>query len=182
MIKLNNLTLRFILAATFLLVNCSLFAQSSQNPQSRPAWNNPAIPNTGNPAMVKPSVPAGETLHPHGHTGTQPSDTVKAVLSHRGIMLKKHLQIGVIKGALTQDQADGKLQDWLKAKTAKIEAKRDKLSQSKEATAKARKEAESKIREARAEAIRKKAQVAAEAAAAPPAEGAPAAEAQETQA
>ena len=76
MIKLNNLTLRFILAATFLLVNCSLFAQSSQNPQSRPAWNNPAIPNTGNPAMVKPSVPAGETLHPHGHTGTQPSDTV----------------------------------------------------------------------------------------------------------
>ena len=114
--------------------------------------------------------------------GAQPSDTVKAVLSHRGIMLKKHLQIGVIKGALTQEQADGKLQDWLKAKTVKIEAKRDKLSQSKEATAKARKEAESKIREARAEAIRKKAQVAAEAAAAPPAEGAPAAEAQETQA
>jgi small subunit ribosomal protein S16 len=113
--------------------------------------------------------------------GAQPSDTVKAVLSHRGIMLKKHLQIGVIKGALTQEQADSKLQDWLKAKTAKIEAKRDKLSQSKEATAKARKEAESKIREARAEAIRKKAQVAAEAAAAP-AEGAPAAETQETQA
>jgi len=113
--------------------------------------------------------------------GAQPSDTVKAVLSYRGIMLKKHLQIGVIKGALTQDQADGKLQDWLKSKTAKIEAKRDKLSQSKEATAKARKEAESKIREARAEAIRKKAQVAAEAAAAQPAEGAPAAETQETQ-
>src|SRR5688572_21060413 len=114
--------------------------------------------------------------------GAQPSDTVKAVLSHRGIMLKKHLQIGVIKGALTQDQADNKLQDWLKSKTSKIEAKRDKLSQSKEATAKARKEAESKIREARAEAIRKKAQVAAEAEAAPPAEGAPAAETQETQA
>ncbi|HET9053086.1 MAG TPA: 30S ribosomal protein S16, partial [Cyclobacteriaceae bacterium] len=29
--------------------------------------------------------------------GAQPSDTVKAVLSYRGIMLKKHLQIGVIK-------------------------------------------------------------------------------------
>jgi len=113
--------------------------------------------------------------------GAQPSDTVKAVLSHRGIMLKKHLQIGVIKGALTQDQADNKLQDWLKSKTAKVEAKRDKLSQSKEATAKARKEAESKIKEARAEAIRKKAQVAAESAAAQPAEGAPAAETQETQ-
>jgi len=117
--------------------------------------------------------------------GAQPSDTVKAVLSYRGIMLKKHLQIGVIKGALTQEQADTKLQDWVKSKTATIEAKRDKLSQSKEANAKARKQAETKIREARAEAIRKKAQVveAAAAAAPQPAEGeAPAAETQEAQA
>jgi small subunit ribosomal protein S16 len=115
--------------------------------------------------------------------GAQPSDTVKAVLSYRGIMLKKHLQIGVIKGAMTQEQADTKLQDWIKSKTAKIDAKRDKLSQSKEAIAKARKQAESKVREARAEAIRKKAQVVEAAAAPQPAEGeAPAAEAQETQA
>jgi small subunit ribosomal protein S16 len=118
--------------------------------------------------------------------GAQPSDTVKAVLSYRGIMLKKHLQIGVIKGAVTQEQADSKLQEWLQAKTAKIESKRDKLSQSKESIAKARKEAETKIKEARAEAIRKKAQVveaAPEAAAEQPAEGeGPAAETQETQA
>ena len=116
--------------------------------------------------------------------GAQPSDTVKAMLSYRGIMLKKHLQIGVIKGALTQDQADAKLQEWLNAKTAKIESKRDKLSQSKEAIAKARKEAETKIREARAEAIRKKAQVIEAAPAAEqPAEGeAPAAETQDAQA
>ncbi len=116
--------------------------------------------------------------------GAQPSDTVKAVLSHRGIMLRKHLQIGVIKGAITQEQADSKLQEWLKAKAAKIESSRDKLSQNKEAIAKARKEAESKIREARAEAIRKKAIVAEEAAPAEqPAEAeAPAAESQEPQA
>jgi small subunit ribosomal protein S16 len=114
--------------------------------------------------------------------GAQPSDTVKALLSTRGIMLKKHLQIGVIKGALTQDQADNKLQDWLKSKTTKLESTRDKLSQSKEALAKARKDAETKIKEARAEAIRKKAQVQ-EAPAAQPAEGeAPAAETQEAQA
>lgn len=114
--------------------------------------------------------------------GAQPSDTVKTVLSVRGIMLKKHLQIGVIKGALTQEQADGKLQDWVKAKTAKIESSRDKLTQSKEATAKARKEAETRVKEARAEAIRKKAQVV-EAQAAQPAEGeAPAAAPEEAQA
>src|SRR5688572_14549514 len=105
--------------------------------------------------------------------GAQPSDTVKAMLSYRGIMLKKHLQIGVIKGALTQEQADAKLQDWLKTKVTKIEGKRDKLSQSKEANAKARREAETKIKEARAEAIRKKAIVPEP----PPAEPAPESEA-----
>src|SRR5690606_21754811 len=105
--------------------------------------------------------------------GAQPSDTVKAMLSYRGILLKKHLQIGVIKGAITQEQADAKLADWIKAKEAKIQAKRDNLTQSKQAQAKARKEAESKVREARAEAIRKKQEAAAAAEqAAPAAEGA----------
>ncbi len=116
--------------------------------------------------------------------GAQPSDTVKAMLSYRGIMMKKHLQIGVIKGALTQEQADKKLADWMTSKENKIQAKKDKLSQSKQARAKARKEAETKVKEARAEAIRKKQQVAAEAAQAAPAaaEGeAPAAENVEAQ-
>jgi small subunit ribosomal protein S16 len=115
--------------------------------------------------------------------GAQPSDTVKAMLSYRGVMLKKHLQIGVVKGAITQEQADAKLADWLKAKENKIQTKRDTLSQSKQAQAKARKEAETKIREARAEAIRKKQIVAEEAAAAPaPAEAeTPAAEGTEAQ-
>jgi small subunit ribosomal protein S16 len=116
--------------------------------------------------------------------GAQPSDTVKAMLSYRGIMMKKHLQIGVIKGAMTQEQADGKLAEWLKSKEAKIEAKRDKATQSKDAIAKARKAAETKIKEARTEAIRKKAEVAAQAPAVAEAEPsaepeAPAAEATE---
>jgi len=93
--------------------------------------------------------------------GAQPSDTVKAMLSYRGIMLKKHLQIGVIKGAITQEQADTKLAAWLKDKDAKIADKHSKVTQSKEADVKARKAAETKIKEARAEAIRKKAEVAA---------------------
>src|SRR6188474_2337164 len=56
--------------------------------------------------------------------GAQPSDTVKAMLSYRGIMLKKHLQIGVVKGAITQEQADGKLADWVKSKEEKTTAKK----------------------------------------------------------
>lgn len=118
--------------------------------------------------------------------GAQPTDTVKAMLSVRGIMLKKHLQIGVNKGALTQEQADAKLADWLKSKETKVQSTLDKLSQSKQADAKARKDAETKVREARAEAIRKKAEVAAQAAVAAPAESegeaAPAAEAPEAEA
>lgn len=112
--------------------------------------------------------------------GAQPSDTVKAMLSYRGIMLKKHLQIGVIKGALTQEQADSKLADWVKSKEVKIQSKRDTLSQGKQAQAKARKEAETKVKEARAEAIRKKQQVVAEAPAAAPTEEATEAPAAET--
>lgn len=91
--------------------------------------------------------------------GAQPSDTVKAMLSYRGILMRKHLQIGVAKGAISQEEADRKLTEWKQAKTAKIQNKKDNLSQVKQASAKARKEAETKIKEARAEAIRKKAQV-----------------------
>ncbi len=106
--------------------------------------------------------------------GAQPSDTVKAMLSYRGIMMRKHLQIGVVKGAISQEEADRKLNEWKEAKTAKIQNKKDTLSEAKQADAKARKAAETKVKEARAEAIKKKAQVieaaATEQAAAPVAE------------
>ena len=104
--------------------------------------------------------------------GAQPTDTVKAMLSYRGIMLKKHLQIGVNKGAITQEQADQKFNDWKQAKEGKITGKVDNLAQKKADDAKARLAAETKVKEARAEAISKKNVV--------PAEEAPAADATET--
>lgn len=102
--------------------------------------------------------------------GAQPTDTVRVMLSSRGVMLRRHLQIGVLKGALTQEQADAKLDEWLKVRDEKLQASSQQAAQTKEAQARARKEAESKVREARAEAIRKKAEAAiaaAEAAEAP---------------
>jgi small subunit ribosomal protein S16 len=113
--------------------------------------------------------------------GAQPSEVVKAMLSYRGIMMRKHLQIGVVKGAINQEAADKKLADWKQEKDAKIQSKRDNLTKSKHDAAKARKDAESKVREARAEAIRKKAEAAA-AAEAPAAEGEAAPAAENTQA
>jgi small subunit ribosomal protein S16 len=116
---------------------------------------------TYNPLTVPASIVLNDDRAFHWlMNGAQPSDTVKAMLSYRGIMLKKHLQIGVVKGAITQEQADGKLAEWVKSKDAKIQAKHDTLAQSKQAQAKARKEAETKVKEARAEAIKKKQQVA----------------------
>jgi small subunit ribosomal protein S16 len=113
--------------------------------------------------------------------GAQPSDVVRAMLSYRGIMLKRHLQIGVDKGAITQDQADQKLAGWKTSKEAQIQSKRENLTKSKQDLAKARRDAESKVREARAEAIRKKAEAAA-AAPAPAESEAAAAPAEEAQA
>ena len=85
--------------------------------------------------------------------GAQPTDTVKAMLSYRGVMLKKHLQIGVIKGAMTQEEADKKFEAWLKDKEAKIQGKIDRLSKDKDAKKKAALEAEAKVNKARQEAI-----------------------------
>ncbi len=63
--------------------------------------------------------------------GAQPTDTVKAMLSYRGVMLKKHLQIGVLKGAITQEQADAKFDAWLNEKDAKIAGKADSINKAK---------------------------------------------------
>ena len=92
--------------------------------------------------------------------GAQPTDTVKAMLSYRGIMMKKHLQIGVLKGAITQEDADKKFEIWLAEKEAKIQGKVEKLSASKASEAKARLAAEKKVSDARAEAIAAKKKVA----------------------
>src|SRR5689334_13792196 len=88
---------------------------------------------TYNPLTVPATIEINDDRAFHWvMNGAQPSDTVKAMLSYRGILLKKHLQIGVIKGALTQEQADAKLADWLKGKDAKTQAKSEKISQSKQ--------------------------------------------------
>ncbi|MFC4875042.1 30S ribosomal protein S16 [Negadavirga shengliensis] len=102
--------------------------------------------------------------------GAQPTDTVKAMLSYRGVMLKKHLQIGVVKGAITQEQADEKFQAWLEDKEKAIAAKVDRITQAKDSAKKAALEAEAAKNQARLDAIKKREEEAAAAAAAEEAE------------
>lgn len=89
---------------------------------------------TANPAIIDLNLDkAVQWLH----NGAQPTDTARAILSYKGALLKHHLDGGVRKGALTQEQADAKLAKWLEEKVGKVDAKKDGLSK-KQAEAKAK--------------------------------------------
>ncbi|HLP63556.1 30S ribosomal protein S16 [Flavobacterium sp.] len=89
---------------------------------------------TANPAIIDLNLDkAVQWLH----NGAQPTDTARAILSYKGALLKHHLDGGVRKGALTQEQADAKLAKWLEEKAGKVDAKKDGLSK-KQAEAKAK--------------------------------------------
>ncbi|WP_345949461.1 MULTISPECIES: 30S ribosomal protein S16 [unclassified Mucilaginibacter] len=85
--------------------------------------------------------------------GAQPTDTCRAILSYKGVLYKKHLQGGVKKGALTQDQADTKFAAWLDQKEEKITGKKTNLNSVKDESRKAALAAEAKKNEDRAAAI-----------------------------
>jgi len=88
--------------------------------------------------------------------GAQPTDTCRAILSYKGVLMKKHLLEGVKKGAFDEAEAERRFQIWLKEKEAKIQAKIDKLNDEKSSAKKATLEQEAKINAERAEALAKK--------------------------
>jgi len=85
--------------------------------------------------------------------GAQPTDTARAILSYRGVMMKKHLLEGVRKGALTEEQAEAKYEAWLSDKESKIGANVKAIAEKKAADKTARLAAESEVNKARATAI-----------------------------
>ena len=119
-------------------------------------------PNT-NPATINYD---GDRAFYWVMNGAQPTETVRAMLAYRGVLLRRHLQLGVTKGALTQEVADQRYNEWLDAKNAKIEAKKTGLVDTKAEARKQQLAAETKVKEARTEALAKK-QAAALAAATP---------------
>lgn len=90
-------------------------------------------PNT-NPATIDLNVDSAVKWL---HNGAQPTDTARAILSYKGALLKHHLDGGVRKGALTQEQADAKLTAWLETKAGKVDVKKENLSKA-QADAKAK--------------------------------------------
>ena len=86
--------------------------------------------------------------------GAQPTDTARNILSYKGALLKNHLKNGVIKGALTEEQAEEKFQVWLNEKSSSIDNKKSSLDKEAELNKKKALELEKEVsakRKAKAE-------------------------------
>ncbi len=110
-------------------------------------------PNT-NPASIELNIDHSVTWL---QNGAQPSDTARAILSYKGVLLKHHLLGGVRKGALTEEQVEEKFNAWLADKEQTIANKiggLDKAKADAKATAlKAEKEVNAKREAAAAAAL-----------------------------
>jgi len=89
-------------------------------------------------------------------TGAQPTDTVRNLLSDKGVYMMKHLLGGVKKGAFSQDEADNRFQAWMKSKEASISQMKSKVSEKAIADKKAALDAEAAVNKAKAEEVAKK--------------------------
>jgi small subunit ribosomal protein S16 len=85
--------------------------------------------------------------------GAQPTDTTRTLLSHKGVMYKHHLNGGIAKGALTQEQADTKFAAWIDGKDGKTQSHKDGLLAAKQDAKNAALIEETKKKDAMAAAI-----------------------------
>lgn len=84
---------------------------------------------TTNPAQIDLDVDSAVKWL---QNGAQPTDTARAILSYKGALMKNHLIGGVRKGALTEEQAEAKFNEWLDQKSGSIDHKKATLSDAKE--------------------------------------------------
>jgi len=85
--------------------------------------------------------------------GAEMTDTARSILSKEGVLLMNHLNGGVRKGALTEEQAEAKFEAWKKENGAKGDAIVKTLAETKVADQKKAFAAETKIKEDRAAAL-----------------------------
>jgi small subunit ribosomal protein S16 len=90
------------------------------------------------------------------NNGAQPTDTCRRILSYKGVLLRKHLQEGVKKGAITQEVADQKWSAWVAEKDNKLSSKVSQIAQSSRDAKKAAVAQEAKVNEARAAELAKR--------------------------
>ena len=89
-------------------------------------------------------------------TGAEPTETVEAILKYTGVAYMHHLIKGVAKGAMTEEQAQAKFEEWKTVKTGKIESAKNDLGLKAKTEDKKRLAAEVKVNQAKADALAKK--------------------------
>ena len=109
-------------------------------------------PNTNPATIVLDSERALAWLK----VGAQLTLVTRRILSYEGVLLRDHLDGGVAKGALTQEQADQKWNEWKAQRDAKVNAKKEGLAKDAQKKAKDVIAAEAKVAAAKAEALAKK--------------------------
>ena len=90
------------------------------------------------------------------NVGAQPTDTVRTILSKEGVLLMKHLQGGVKKGAFDEAEAQRRFDAWKSKKQADADAFKASLDSKSEQAAKQRLEDEQAKNKAKAEVVAKK--------------------------
>ena len=85
--------------------------------------------------------------------GAQPSDTVRALLSYKGVMMKKHLLAGVAKGAFSEEEAEKRFSTWMEGKDKEVADKKSGLEKAALDAEKAALDAEKVKSEERAQAL-----------------------------
>jgi small subunit ribosomal protein S16 len=88
--------------------------------------------------------------------GALPTDTCRAILSYKGVLMKKHLLEGVKKGAFDEAEATKRFEEWTKQNEAKIEAKKSNLEKSQDDELGKKLAVEKRINEARAAKLAKR--------------------------
>ena len=82
--------------------------------------------------------------------GAQPTDTARAILSYKGVLLKHHLLGGLHKGALTEEQVEEKFNAWMAEKEKAVADKVGGLDKVKAEARAAALKAEKEVNEKRA--------------------------------
>jgi small subunit ribosomal protein S16 len=90
------------------------------------------------------------------NNGAQPTETCRNILSHEGVLLKKHLLEGVKKGAFSETEAETRFEKWKNEKQSKTEAIINEATKRKNELARKQKDVEAKAKEAKEKQVAKK--------------------------
>jgi small subunit ribosomal protein S16 len=90
------------------------------------------------------------------NNGAQPTETCRNILSHEGVLLKKHLLGGVKKNAFSEAEAENRFDKWKKERQSKIETLKNEATKQKNEVSRKRRDEELKVKEAIAKKVSEK--------------------------